>query len=116
MICYSHQSRDQIFVKDYRFLSFAKNMGRNIGKSISQNLRHKYDQKQIDHAKKSVTNALKTASKRAILKTAEATGHFIQNKIPDKIIRVSKTYNSETSEEYISPKERQKIIDDLRLI
>ena len=26
------QPRDQIFVKGYGFLSFAKNMGRNIGK------------------------------------------------------------------------------------
>ena len=30
---YSVQPRDQIFVKDYGFLSFAKNMGKNIGKN-----------------------------------------------------------------------------------
>ena len=30
MIYYSVQPRDQIFVKGYGFLSFAKNMGRNI--------------------------------------------------------------------------------------
>ena len=29
---YSVQSRDQIFVKSYGFLSFAKNMVKNIGK------------------------------------------------------------------------------------
>ena len=28
---YSVQPRDRIFVKGYRFLSFAKNMGENIG-------------------------------------------------------------------------------------
>ena len=38
----SVQPRDQIFVKDYEFLSFAKNMGKNIGKNISKNLRDKY--------------------------------------------------------------------------
>ena len=37
----SVQPRDQIFVKGYGFLFFAKNMGRNIGKKISKNLRTK---------------------------------------------------------------------------
>ena len=35
---------------------------------------NKYSQKLIDTAKKSATNAIKTASKRAIQKTTEATG------------------------------------------
>ena len=35
-MCYSVQSRDQIFVKGYGFLSFAKNMGKNIGRKISK--------------------------------------------------------------------------------
>ena len=30
------QPRDQIFVTGYGFLSFAKNMGENIGKNIVQ--------------------------------------------------------------------------------
>ena len=34
MTCYSVQQRDQIFEKGYGFLSFARNMGRNIGKNI----------------------------------------------------------------------------------
>ena len=38
MLRYSVQPIDRIFVKGYRFLSFAKNMGKNIGKSISKNL------------------------------------------------------------------------------
>ena len=37
MLHYSVQQKDQIFVKDYGFLSFAKNMGKNIGKNISKN-------------------------------------------------------------------------------
>ena len=31
---YSVQPRDQIFVKGYVFLSFANNVGKNIGKNI----------------------------------------------------------------------------------
>ena len=34
---YSVQVGDRIFVKDCGFLSFAKNMGTNIGKNISKN-------------------------------------------------------------------------------
>ena len=33
----SVQRRYWIFVKGYRFLSFAKNMGKNIGKNMSKN-------------------------------------------------------------------------------
>ena len=40
--------------------------------------------------KKSTTDAIKTTSKRAIQKAAEATGDLIGNKIPDKITSVSK--------------------------
>ena len=41
-MCYSVQPRDQIFVKGYGFLSFAKNMSQNIGKNISKNLSCKF--------------------------------------------------------------------------
>ena len=40
-------------------------------------------------------DAIKTPSKRAIQKTAEATGDLIGNKIADKITRVSKKSNKE---------------------
>ena len=81
----------------------------------------------------------KTASKRAIQKTAEATGDLIDNTIADKIISISKSskefhskeFHSENiskelhsktnengieipKERYISPVKRQKIIDELR--
>ena len=36
MIWYSVQPRDRIFVKGCGSLSFAKNMGRNIGKNLSK--------------------------------------------------------------------------------
>ena len=46
--------------------------------------------KLVDTAKKSATDAIKTASKRAIQKIAEATGDLIGNKFADKITSVSK--------------------------
>ena len=86
------------------------------------------EKKLVDTAKKSATDAIKTVSKRAIQKTAEATGHLVGNKIADKITSVSKksTKKLPTIDEgveltthkkrYISPEERQQIIDELRLI
>ena len=79
---YSIEPRDRIYVKGYGFLSFAK----NIGKSLS----NKCGQKLLDSAKKSTTDVIKTASKRAIQKTAEATGDLIANKIAEKITSVLK--------------------------
>ena len=50
----------------------------------------KFIQKILDTVKKSRTDAIKNASKRAIQKTEEATGYLIGNKIADKITSVSK--------------------------
>ena len=69
---YSLEPRDRIYVKGYGVLSFARSMS------------NKYGQKNIDTIKKSATDAIKTASKRAIQKTVEATGDLIGNKIADK--------------------------------
>ena len=57
----------------------------NIGKNISINLSSKQSQKLIDYAKQSGTDALKTASKRAIQKTTEATSDLIGDKTNYKI-------------------------------
>ena len=57
-----------------------------MGKSLS----NKYGQKLLDSAKKSTTDAIKTASKRAIQKTAGATNDLICNKTTDKIRNASK--------------------------
>ena len=48
---YSVPPMAKIFVKNYGFLSFAKNMGKNICKNVSKNLGCKYSQKLLDHAK-----------------------------------------------------------------
>ena len=114
----------RIYVKGYGFLSFAKSMGKSLS--------NKYGQKLLDSAKKSTTDAVKTASKRAIQKTAKGTGDLICNKIADKITSVSKKKsakelpNNETEEEdvkgtihkkrYISPEGRQQTIHELRLV
>ena len=79
---YSTEPRDRIYVKGYGFLSFAKNMGKSLS--------NKYGHKLLDNAKKSITDAIKTASKSVIQKTAETTGDLIGNKIADKMTSVSK--------------------------
>ena len=56
---YLVQSRYQI--KCYGFLSFAKNMFKNIGKSIMKSLRGIYSQKHPDQAKKLPPDGFKTA-------------------------------------------------------
>ena len=88
MTPYSVQLRDRVFAKGYGFLSFARNIGKNVSKNIRKNLRSKYSLKLLDHAKKSASDALKTASKRVIQKKAKATGDFIGNKSADRITKI----------------------------
>ena len=80
---YSIEPRNRICVKGYGFLSFAKNMGKSLS--------NKYGQKLLDSAKKSTTDAIKAASKRAIPKTSEVTGDLIGNKTADKILALQKS-------------------------
>ena len=85
----------------------------------------------MDSAKKSgttkvATDAIKTASKKAIHKTAEAMGDLTGNKIADKITNVSNTtYKNKVEniklkripkERYIPPEKRQQITDELGLV
>ena len=113
---YSIEPRDRVYVKGYGFMSFARSMSNKYGKKL------------VDTAKTSATDAIKTASKKAIQKTAEETGDLVGNKIADKITSASKKPSKKlpTIDEdveftthkkiYISPEERQQIIDELRLI
>ena len=55
----------------------------------------KYSQKILDTTRKSTTDALKTASKRPVQKTAESTCDLISNKIADKITSISKFFSNE---------------------
>ena len=61
---------------------------------FAKSLSNKYGQKLLDSTKKSATEDIKTASKRAIQKTAEATGDLIGNKIADKTTSVSQKSSS----------------------
>ena len=72
-MCYSIEPRERRHVKGYGFLTFARNIGTHAAKA-AKNMSKKYNQKLVDTAKKSATDAIKTASKRAIQKTAETTG------------------------------------------
>ena len=88
---------------------------------------NKYGKKIVDAAKKSAADAVKTASQRKIQKTVEAIGELIGNKIADKLSSVSKKKSNNNNDDddvelathkkrYISPEERQQIIDELRLV
>ena len=110
---YSIEPKNRIYVQGYGFMSFVRSMSNKFGKKL------------VDTAKKSATDAIKTASKRAIQKTGEATGDLIGNKIADKITSVSKKKSNNNNDNvelsthkkrYISPEERQKVIDELRLV
>ena len=73
----------------------------------------------MDIVTKTGIEPAKTASKRVVQKTAEATGDLIGNEIADKITSISKAKETEkvnkSVEIDISPEKRQQIIDDLKL-
>ena len=104
---YSIELRNRVYMKGNRFMSFARSMSNKYGKNL------------LIQLTKSATDAIKTASKRAIQKTAEATGDLVRNKIADKITSVSKKSTEKLStidedveltthnKRYISPEERQ---------
>ena len=87
---YLIEPKDIIYVKGYGVLSFAKNIGINATK-VAKYMSNKYSLKLLDSAKKSTTDAIKTASKREIQKTEEGTGDLIGNKIAGKIPSISKS-------------------------
>ena len=116
---YSIETIERRFVKGYGFLSFAKNLGTHATK-VAKNLNNKYGQKLADSAKKSATDPLKITGKKAMQKTAEASGDLQDYKYLKKTTRSEPPSNAARNEipkeRYISPQERQNIIDELRLI
>ena len=102
------------------FLSFARKFGDKYGKRLMDTAAkvgtNKYGKKIIDTTKKQGSEFAKTASKRIVPKSAEATGDLIGNKIADKITSLGKSKNKEkeASEEeiIIPPEKRQQIIND----
>ena len=85
---------------------------------FARNFNDKYSKSLMDVSK----TFAKTAGKEILKETAKATGDLIGNKIAHKIAaKPSKKSQSDEvinvipKERYISPKERQKIIDELKL-
>ena len=67
-IVYYIEPRDRRYVKDHGFLSFAKNIGRNIGS--------KYSQKLVDSAKKTCNRCNKNYFKKSNSKTDRSNWIF----------------------------------------
>ena len=65
---YSTEPRDRKCVKRYGFLSFTKNMGKNLS--------NKYGQRLFDIVNKSRADVIKTARKRAIQKNSRSNRRF----------------------------------------
>ena len=106
---YSIEPRERRYVKGYGYTSFARNFSDKYSKSLMD--------KGIDVSR----TFAKTAGKKILKETAKATRDLIGNKIADKITSGSKKSHDEVingipEERYISPKERQKIIDELKLV
>ena len=74
----STEPRFRKYVEGYGFLSFARKFWEKYGKKL------------MDTATKTGIDAVKTASKRVVQKTEEATGDLIGNKIADKITSIGK--------------------------
>ena len=91
---YLIRPKERRYVKTYGFLSFARNLGTHAIK-VAKKLNNKYGQKLADFNKKSATDTLKIVGKRAVQKTAEASGDLIGNFIADKITSISKKSSSE---------------------
>ena len=99
---YSTEPKYRKYVKGYGFLSFARKSGDKYGKKL------------MDTATKTGIDAAKTASKRVVQKTAEATGYLIQNKIADKITSLGKAKSKEKEDEgqeiYICQKKASRLV------
>ena len=68
---YSTEPKYRKYVKGYSFLSFSRKFGERYGKKLME-------------------NTTKTALKRVVQNTAEATGDLIENKMADKITSLGK--------------------------
>ena len=94
-------------LKDMAFCHLLKKLVINMVKKI------------MNTATKTRIDVAKSASKRVVQKTAEATGDLIGNKIADKITSIGISKNDDKTKKvgeiYILPEKRQQIIDDLKL-
>ena len=98
---YSIEPKKIIYVKGYGFMSFARNFSDKYSKSLID--------KGIDVSK----TFAKSVGKIILKESAKATSDLIGNKIVDKIT-AKPIKNGVTNERYVSPEERQEIINKLR--
>ena len=104
-------------------------MGSNIGKNMSKNLISKCSPKPLDHAKKNQLQMRKLIQNEQFKKQQKQLVIWLLKEVANRITKVSNNSqqnNPETitnendkeipEERYISPEERQNIIDNLRLI
>ena len=123
---YSLEPRNRSYVQGQGFMSFAKNIGNKYGKKIfdkSIDVSNKYGKKILDKSMDASKDFAKTAGKKVLHKSAEATGEMIGNKVADRITKSSRSkaqkeddrIMEETQEIYIPPEKRELIIRDLKL-
>ena len=95
----------------------------NTTTKTGTNFNSKYSKKLTDTTIKTGNDFATIAGKKIVHKSAEATGNLIGNKLADKITSASKKSHNEEiqsnevnneipKERCISPKERQKIVDE----
>ena len=84
---YSTERKYREYAKGYGFLSFGRKFDDRYGKKL------------MDTVTKAKLDAIKTASKQVVLKTAEATGYLIGNEIADKFTSLGKTKSKEKEDE-----------------
>ena len=103
---YSAKPKHRKYVNEYDFFSFSKRSGDKYGKKL------------MDTPTKTEIDAEKTASKRVVQITTEATGDFIGSKIVDKITSAGKSKEDDKTKKiediYIQAGKGQ-IIDDFKL-
>ena len=99
---YSTESKYRKYVKGYCFLSFARTFSDRYGTIL------------MDTATKTEIDVVKSAWKRVVQKTAEATGDLIGNKIADKITSAGKSKEDDKTKKvgklYIPPKKDNKLL------
>ena len=100
---------------------------KNNGENISKNLSGKYNQKLLDHAKKSATDALKLLQKESFKKQQKQLVIWLVTKSLTELRNLQKIHSRTIQKQLqislikkyqnkdISPEERQEIIDELRL-
>ena len=123
---YSLEPNYRKYVQGQGFISFAKNIGSKYGRKIfdkSIDVSNKYGRKILDKSMDASKNFAKTAGKKVLHKSAEATGEMIGNKVADRITKSSRNkaqkeddrIMEEAQEILIPPEKREQIIRDLKL-